>query len=146
MEPDDLRKRRRELLFDVRKSVRYHDYRRKHYLQLQSIINFLGVVLGSAAFAALQQLEPWNRVFPAGFAVLSAIALVFRVTEKALLHYHLYQRFIGLEREFLDCSEWSSDTLDELENDKLKIEADEPSVYSALNRLCHNEILMIEGN
>ena len=71
---------------------------------------------------------------------------MFWITEKALVHYNLYQRFIGLARRFLDFTECSSEALDKLENDKLKIEADEPSVYSALNRLCHNEILKGEGN
>ena len=37
------------LRFEVRKSVRYHDYRRNFYLKAHSWVSFWSIVLGSAA-------------------------------------------------------------------------------------------------
>lgn len=78
--------------------------------------------------------------------MLSAIGLVFRLGEKAALHIDLYQRFLRLEKRFLEVPDWTREELDRLEREMLSIEAHEPSIYSALNRQCHNEVLRSEGN
>ncbi len=146
MTEKELQPRRRELLFATRKSVRYHDYRRRHYLRGQSLIHFSGLILGSAAFAGIASGAVWSRWLPLAFAVLSAIGLVFRLGEKAALHIDLYKRFVRLEKRFLEVSDWTREDLDRLECEMLSIEADEPSIYSALNRQCHNEVLRSEGS
>lgn len=136
-------KRHRDLLFTVRKSIRYHNYRHKFYLWVQSVASFMALVMGSTAFANLTELAGWNRWLAFCIAVLSAIVLVFRVIDKAILHHDLYRRFIHLERKFLAIS--GNDELDTLHGIMLEIEADEPPIYSALNRFCHNEVLKSEG-
>lgn len=76
--------------------------------------------------------------------MLASISLAYGPTEKASLHYDLYRRFIRLEREFLR-AELTTKALSDLEDKRLEIEMDEPAIYQALNRHCHNEILKSEG-
>ncbi len=82
---------------------------------------------------------------PAVFVISSSIALVLRFSDKASDHSDLYKRFIRLERKFIKIADWTQDDLNALESEMLEIEADEPSIYSALNRTCHNEVLRSEG-
>lgn len=142
--PNKTDTRKRELRFIVRKSVLYHDYRRKFYRTAQSLVHFIGLVAGSAAIANIGG-PKWDHWVPAVFVVSSAIALVFRFSDKASDHSDLYKRFIRLERKFVKTSDWTPETLSAFESEKLEIEADEPSIYSALNRTCHNEVLRSEG-
>ena len=144
---DPLMKRRYSLLFGVRKSVRYHDHRRRFYLTAQSWVHFIGIVLGSAAAAQFLTGEAWawsQWLFPGVIAVTSAYALVVRIGDKAAIHLDLYRRFIRLERSFLGAP-IDEETLDQLEDKRLEIEMDEPPIFQALNRACHNEILQSEG-
>ena len=133
--------RTRDLTFTVKKSIRYHDYRRGFYRAAVSWIHFLGIVAGSAALATLTKDLAWRSVFPAVFTVVSAAGLVARVGEKQALHTDLYKRWVRLEQEYLK----GVMTLDQLEIASLEIEIDEPPLYKALNRHCHNEVLLQEN-
>lgn len=144
---DRLSERRYKLLFGVRRSVRYHDHRRRFYVAAQAWVNFVGVVLGAAAAAQVftrAELEWGQWLFPALIALVSAYALVVRIADKAVLHVDLYRRFIRLERRFLKAP-IGKDKLDSLEDARLEIEMEEPPIYQALNRSCHNELLKSEG-
>lgn len=144
---DRLSETRYKLLFGVRRSVRYHDHRRRFYATAQAWVNFASVVLGSAAAAQVltrAEMEWGQWLFPALIAVISAYALVVRIGDKAVLHVDLYRRFIRLERRFLKAP-INKDTLDTLEDARLAIEMDEPPIYQALNRTCRNELLKSEG-
>lgn len=145
---EDLATRRYKLLFGVRKSVRYHSYRRQHYVSTQSFITLTILILASGSVLNLivdtMNAGSFQSLAPVGITVLASISLVYGPTEKASLHYDLYRRFIRLEREFLR-AELTTKALSELEDKRLEIEMDEPAIYQALNRLCHNEILKSEG-
>ena len=132
--------RTRDLTFTVKKSIRYHDYKRAFYRAVVSWIHFLGIVAGSSALATLTTDLAWKSVFPAALVVLSAAGLVARVGEKQALHTDLYKRWVRLEQQYLK----GVMTLDQLEIASLKIEIDEPPLYKALNRHCHNEVLLQE--
>ena len=136
-----------ELLFDIRRSVRYHDHRRNHYLRIQEYFQFLQLVLGAAA--VVQYLGTGTNegglplillVAPALVAILSAILIAFRVAEMATKHSRLYERFIELEKEAGAVSDSNSDQVNRLRSKVLEIEIDEPSVFHAVNIMCHNEV------
>lgn len=61
-----------------------------------------------------------------------------------MLHIDLSRRFIRLEWRLLKAP-IDKDTLDSLEDARLEIEMEEPPIYQALNRSCHNELLRSEG-
>ena len=145
---EHLATRRYKLLFGVRRSVRYHSYRRQHYISTQSLISFLILLLASGSvlnlFVGIMNAELFGSLAPVGITVLASISLAYGPTAKASLHFDLYRRFITLEREFLR-ADLNADVLDELEDRRLEIEMDEPPTYQALNRHCHNELLKSEG-
>ena len=136
------------VLFGIRRSVRYHDHRRKFYLNLRAWINFFTIIAGSATVASAvsasgSQLVQW--LAGAFVAVLAAFDLVVGTADKATLHTDLYRRFIRLEKRLLNSEAESMEALTSIESEQLDIEMDEPPVYHALNRSCHNEILRSEG-
>ena len=147
-ESNNLASRRYKLLFGVRRSVRYHSYRRQHYIATQSFISLLILILGSGSvlnlFVETIKADWFQPIAPVAITVLASISLVYGPTAKASLHYDLYRRFIRLEREFVR-AELDARELDRLEDKRLEIEMDEPATYQALNRLCHNELLKSEG-
>lgn len=147
-EPTALLDRHYEILFDIRRSVRYHDHRRRFYLNLRSAINFFTIIAGSAAVAsafAASGIQALQWVSGAFVAVLAAIDLVVGTVDKATLHTDLYRRFIRLEKRMLNPGSLTSEALTSIESEQLDIEMDEPPVYHALNRSCHNELLRSEG-
>lgn len=141
-----LHDRHYEVLFGIRRSVRYHDHRRRFYSSVGSTINFF-IVIGACLIVAstFAGSEALQRAAGAFVAVLVAIDLVSGTVEKATLHADLYRRFIHLEKRMLNPGSLNSEALTSIESVQLDIEMDEPSVYHALNRSCHNEILRSEG-
>lgn len=143
-----LTSRRYKLLFGVRRSIRYHNYRRQFCLSGQSAITFLILLLGAGSTASLLEwmnLPAYQKLAPVGITVLASLGLVVGLVGKASLHHDLYRRFIHLEREFLKESTLSWKSLNRLEDQRLEIEMDEPATYQALNRRCHNELVRSEG-
>lgn len=134
-------------LFGVRRSVRYHSYRRQFYLGAQALTSFLIIVLGSgSAMVLFSELDAeWFKILaPMAITVLAALSLVYGLTAKAALHNDLYRRFVDLERDFTR-SACEDKQLRRLADRRLEIEMDEPAIYQALNRHCHNELLRSEG-
>ena len=140
---------RYRLLFGVRRSVRYHSYRRQFYLNTQSVFSFVILLFGSASIVKLfegSRAEAWfASVAPVVITTLAALSLVYRLSEKASLHNDLYRRFVDLEKKFHQQADWNEEVLDRLNQHRLGIEMDEPATYHALDRLCHNELVKSEG-
>ena len=137
-----------EILSDVRRSVRYHDHRRRFYFNLRSTTNIVTMLAGSAvmgsAFAATA-VPPLQWGMGALVAVLAVLDLAAGTGDRAVLHTELYRRFIRLEQRLLDPRSLSSEFLTSIESEQLDIEMEEPPVYHALNRSCQNELLRSEG-
>ncbi len=146
-------RRHRELLFGIRRSIRYHRYRRDHYLGLRSWFTFFGLVLGSAGLVLAFQSsdsKAIQSIVPAIIAVISVADLAMGTAQKATLHSDLGSQFARLEKHFLSVGNPSSpnfdaDELEAIERERLDIEMDEPATYQAVNRTCHNELLRVEG-
>ena len=146
---DRIRRRRYNLLFSVRLSVRYHSYRHHFYIGAQSASSFVILLLGSASVFKIFEGSVGEEWFvaaaPAAITALAALGLVYRLPAKASLHNDLCRRFVDLERAFLGHKQWSDAVLDSLEDQRLQIEKDEPATYQALSVLCHNELVKSEG-
>lgn len=143
----------RDLLFDVRRSVRYHDRRQWFYQTVQNfamLVVFLFSTVTVAAFGTVvgEGLPMWVKLLPAMLtAVLMGLTLVYRVGEKAWLHADLKRQFIELEQRLEQDRASSNDTLiAEVTNARLAIEAKEPPVLRVLDVLCHNELRRAMGH
>lgn len=124
------------LLFDLRRSVRYHDRRRAWFESLYRLTGVTAILIGAAIFIPVR---PWMaaQLIIAGL-LLGGVALGF--ASSAALHKALRIRFIGLEAEMLANPAANHHIA------RLVIEKDEPPIYRALDLLCHNEQLRAEAH
>ena len=135
------------LLFDVRRSIRYHDRRRAFFERLHQITGGLTVLLsGSVLFdiARPGDSPAWLLALATVAAVLAAWDIVVGYAAKAGLHRDLKARFVALEIRLL-ASDDSPASWSAHQGERLAIERDEPPIYRALDVLCHNELLRAEG-
>jgi len=136
-----------ELLFCVRRSVRYHVRRRKFFERFNLAVQALAVIFGSATiYAVLGQLgEAWAIGAAAVVTVTSAVNLVVDTPRLARLHYDLARRFIELEREIVGADAQDGAALRRWQAQRLEIETEEPPVLHVLNAICHNELARAMG-
>lgn len=143
---DQLGRKYHDLFFGVRRSIRYHTRRRAFFDTCHTVVNFIGVVFGSATILGV--LGTMGQGWTIGAAVIvtvsSALDLVIGTAGKARVHHDLARRFIELEKQML-VGEQSEENLVRFTNERLTIEADEPPVKRVLDLLCHNEQARAEG-
>ena len=135
------------LLFDVRRSVRYHDKRASFFERCHRTTNMLAILLaGSVLFdIARPGNTPWWMQALALFgALLSATDLVTGFAKTGNLHRDLLRRFAELERRMI-AGPAEGDCWTQYSAERLLIEMDEPTVYIALDTICRNELLTASG-
>lgn len=137
-----------DLLFGVRRSIRYHARRRMFFDRFRQLTSALGVILGSATvFTLLNEMEPlYPSLAAALVTILFTIDLVVGTGPAARLHNDLNRRFIDLERQ-MELEEIPIDghALAKHKAYRLEIEVDEPPVHRVLDMMCHNELLRAMG-
>lgn len=134
------------LLFDVRRSIRYHNRRRVFFDRLDQLTNMLSVVFGSTAvYGVLEQQYKIVALGAAGLVTaLSAINLVVGSSQRARAHADFARQFIDLEKHMV-LSPPDERILLDTRSARLSIEADEPPVLHVLNVICHNEQMRAMG-
>ena len=151
-ETDTQEKEGWDLLFDVRRSVRYHVRRQRHYEFLHRIVLFASLILSSFTVAAIAEAigtswPIWLKLLPAAMvSVLAGIDLVVGSTEKSWRHSNLARQFIKLERR-LDSSSpnLTEKLIRDVRDKRLKIESTEPPALRVLDTLCRNELMRAMG-
>lgn len=135
------------LLFGVRRSIRYHSRRRMFFDRWQTVTSAVSVVFGSATVATILGANSPKFAVMAAVVVTfaSAVDLVVGTAKAARDHSDLAKRFIGLEQAINGTQELDEKTMTQLENSRLDIEKDEPPVLRVLDTLCHNELLRAMG-
>lgn len=135
------------LLFDIRRSIRYHDRRRAFFERLHRLTGALTIILaGGVLFELAGTGSPavWLQCVGAVAAALAAVDMVVGYATHGNQHASLRARFIDLERAMLsagnDAAAWEG-----FRQQRLAIERDEPPIYRALDLLCHNELCRAEG-
>lgn len=135
------------LLFDIPRSIRYHERRLTYYERLHRATDFLtillaGVVLsellGSTTYVTLQVLAGLGAFF-------SAWDLVIGYARRADMHRNLRRRFTLLQADLTGADQNDDKALISAERRRLQIEAEEPQAYRALDVLCHNELCRALG-
>jgi len=146
MSQKDLNRKWQDLLFGVRRSIRYHDRRVRFFERMNRIILFVNVASGSAAVVSvLSSLGgAWVASFAAIVALASAFDLAVDTGSRARTHTGLKHLFVDLEKS-MNTSQPSQAALIDLTNMRLDIERDEPPVLRVLDILCHNEMVRALG-
>lgn len=135
------------LLFEIRRSVRYHTARRRFFERMHHLTTASALIFGSvAAFTVLSEVGPYYTLAAAGVVtLLSAIDLVAGSPVKARQHHDLARRFIELERIITTADVPSSGKIDQWRAERLTIEAEEPPTKKVLDAIAHNELLRAMG-
>jgi len=133
------------LQFDVRRSIRYHQRRRRFFDGVDTLANMLSVIFGSAVIYGIlaANFQALALASAALVTVVATINLVVGSNRKAWLHADLARRFVELERQLL--AEPDAQALRQARAVRLAIEADEPPILRVLDSLCHNEVLRAQG-
>ena len=136
-----------DLLFGVRRSVRYHMRRQRFFERWHLVTSAIAVIFGSATVTML--LTDLGRWWIAGAAVIitvfSAVDLVVGTSKAARLHNDLARRFISLEKEITTVADATDEDVRRFTSGRLEIEADEPPILRVLDALCHNELMRAMG-
>lgn len=144
---DEIRDDLHDLLFDIRRSIRYHNCRRSFFESLQTVSQVCSVIFGSATFFAV--LSSTGKTIPmvaaAVVTLLSTINIVIGPTKRAQLHTDLARRFIDLERAVIGSEEETTTKVSIFRQQRLEIERDEPATLRCLDSICHNEQLRADG-
>lgn len=143
----DIETKSHNLLFGIRRSVRYHNRRRMFFDRMHKITVSLSLICGSATVSvALSPVgKPVVAVLAALVAVFAAIDLVFDAPQYARIHNDLSRRFIDLEKMMVGLRSLTEDDIRNFTTRRLDIEADEPPVLRILNIMCHNELARAMG-
>lgn len=134
-----------KLHFDVQRSIRYHQRRRRWYDGLHNLAAGAGALFGSVAFfTILQQQEMLAMMAAAIVTLLSVSDLVLGSSGMARLHHDLARDFIALDAR-IRTENQTGKLYKSLCQERLSIEANEPPTHVILNRICYNEQLRAEG-
>ena len=137
-----------KLLFDVRRSVRYHTKRRQFLDQFGKLIKTITTIggLGTVTTLLASAGEGWTLAYGIVTGVFSIVDLVIGTDQASKLHADLAVEFITLERQMvLAGKKVSEKQLAEFLDQRLGIEAKEPPILHVLNVICHNELATAMG-
>ena len=150
MDQEKLEREKNDLLFGVRRSIRYHSRRRQFYDRVHTIAATLTALSGSATIASVLGSfgQPWTILFAVIVAVSSAIDLVFGTDRASRMHDDLARKFLDLEKSIIitgNTKHITEEILAEFTARRLDIEMNEPPVLKVLDSICHNELLRAMG-
>ncbi|MDM4768638.1 hypothetical protein [Solimonas sp. SE-A11] len=137
-----------DLLFHVRRSVRYHMRRQAFFERWHRLTGWISVVSGSAAAASLIGDASGNSIALTASLIVAAVQsldLFYTPSEMARRHSEYRRRFIELESGMVCTPESSDADLRKCKESRLAIEAEEPPLLTTLNLICHNEMLVAMG-
>ena len=135
-----------DLLFAVRKSVRYHERRQRFFMSCNRFVSFVTAASGTSAVVTL--LNDADKGVVLAIALLITLAglldLVFGTARRISEHGNLAREFVALERR-MTLTETSSEALRELTAARLEVEEREPPILRVLNVLSHNDVMRSMG-
>lgn len=137
-----------ELLFGVRRSVRYHVRRRQYFDRLGKFIKIFTTIggLGTVITILDKAGVGWTLGYGTAAGVFSLIDLVIGTDEMARLHSDLAKEFIELEKQMVLAGEnLTGEQLAGFTARRLEIEAKEPPPLRVLDTICHNDLARAMG-
>jgi len=133
--------------FAVGKSRRYHAKLRAFYQQCDGLVVAATAATGTSAFAVLfgssenSKLAAW---LTGVVALSSTLDLVFRFSDKSLLHSQLCVRFTELAARLEELAP-TEENLQLAKAERIRIEKDEPTEKRIVDLLAHNDEARARG-
>ncbi|MDB6122093.1 MAG: hypothetical protein JWQ71_1086 [Pedosphaera sp.] len=141
--------RKHELLFGIRRSIRYHARRRRFFDRLKRGMTFLTVMCGMGTFAMLLAHVPpaWPIATAMTLTVLAVFDLLVNTAEGVRLHADLGRRFTEIEMDLVLTEDNLTDQqVREFANQRLRVVLEEPPTMRVLDCICHNEVVRVMGH
>jgi hypothetical protein len=128
-----------DLLFAVRRSIRYHGRRAAWFDDLHRVTNVMAILISGVVLVEIGggTVPGFIAVVAVVCAILAAFDMVLGYARQANAHRGLRDRFCELESKIISAG--SADSLPTWLVERSQIERDEPAPYRALDLLCHNE-------
>jgi len=138
-------KREYDLLWGVRRSIRYHDRRRRFFSACHSIVLGSGIALATVGFAIASRVidGQWLVGFGVFAMLIFLLDLLFGFSQCACNHTILKHRFSDLEKDIIMNTD--ENNIAAFKARRIEIEKDEPPIRRALDILCHNELAKSEA-
>lgn len=147
MTSDHLETKIRGVLFDVRRSIRYHTRRRLFFDRINKWSDAITAIGGSGTIISILSstgTKTPTTILAAITAIASVINLVFDTKGNARTHHDFARQFIQLEKQLIK-QDITDTELINITAQRLDIEAEEPPVLRVLDSMCHNELLKAMG-
>lgn len=135
------------MLFDVRRSTRYHNRRRLFFDHISKWSDAITAISGSGTIISILSntgSQTATTILAAITAIAAVINLVFDTKGNARVHHDFARQFILIEKELIKRNVTEVD-LEKLTSQRLDLEAEEPPVLKVLDSRCHNELLKAMG-
>lgn len=130
---------RASIQFDVLRNALYHDARLRHFEWAHRTLMFLIVLSGTAGVAKLFDGSGWDRLFGAATALMATLDLVLDLRGRARLHEDLKRRYYLLLAEIEEDVAPTDTQLTRWYGRLIRITADEPVTYRAVDAAAYNE-------
>lgn len=118
----------------------YHSARREWLEKWSRFFNFVVVVSGTTAAAAVtQNYLLASQIIPIGIAVVGALQLVYDFSGKAKDHAFLQSRYYGIMASIDECIEYTDNGCANWEAEFSRIAADAPPTLRALDATADNQ-------
>ena len=136
-----------DLLFGVRRSVRYHMRRQRYFDRVNDFGMIVTFLAGGSTLATVLALGHVFQIIAATLtAIVSASHVIFSPARRARDYNAIAQSFVGLEQDIIRAgSDPTDDQLVTLSLKRLEIEAQEPPINRVLDIICHNELCTAIG-
>ena len=137
MEATDPRREVDALMFQVDKSMRYHQRFRGFYDTFHRAFMFVIIAAGGGAALKFSATPP--EYVGVGVALVAALNLVWAPSHRARDHHLLHGRFAALLIQ-IRSGEWTEENRVRWDAERHKIEKDEPPIFYALEADCDNQV------
>ena len=133
-----------DLLFNIRRSIRYHKYRQDFFERCHNIVLLIALIFSSTTIISFTGIFPnypeWLKFLPAVIvSIFTAVDLVLGFSRRSNLYSKLASKFIDLEKNIIKGDMYSEEFIKEMEVKRLEIEEHETNTLIVLNAICYNE-------
>lgn len=136
------------LLFNIRRSARYHLRRRSFFERLHKATAAINVISASTSFVGIIGAIPWlSTAAAATVTVFSTLDLVIGSSQMAREHSDLAKSFIDLERSIIKKpnDKITKEDISDFTDRRLEIESKEPNIHRVLDAIVYNEMCRSMG-
>jgi len=135
-----------ELLFNVRRSIRYHSKRAGWFEFCSKCATAFAIFFSTGSVVAITKIcAELSIATSVSVALVSTISLVFGWSQREHLHADLKRKFAELEKAMVKCLNPGEKILAEMTAERLSIEEYEPKKVDVLDVICHNELCIAQG-